>query len=335
LDIRSARKSRWKKIREDRAKLEDYEPKYNPFAEIYYSNPNQMMLVYPYFQNRIMSHLCEDKEFAFRKIIDWDAKAYEGVELVCLMGNSETYGLDTQDFEQTIGAFLENMLNEASKDKKYKVLNFGISGATIVNEMLYYILLAERLKPKYIISLSGFDLFTSHFVSERLLKTHLMPYSSYSEKVCKELYSSDILLVGENRYVNKKINSDVVTEAFCYRVEQFCKVVESDKYTEFIFALQPFLSCKKRVCQSERNGYRRWLVGYGSKEWSGVINSLAKLANACKKRLDVGGIVKDSIDFNAVFEVRSECLFEDWVHTNKDGNMLIAKYLFDAMMARQ
>lgn len=327
---RSARKKRWEKIREDRARLEEYEPKYNPFAEIYYSNPNQMMLIYPYFQNRIMSHLCEDREFAFRTAIDWDAESYEDTELICLTGNSETYGLDTYAVEKTIGSVLEDKLNGTYPDRKFKVLNFGISGATVVNEMLYYLLLIKRLKPKYVISISGFDLFTSHFVSEKLLKTHLLPYSSYSEKVCKELYKSDIPLCGESRYKNKKITSEDVVEAFCYRAEQFYEVVDSE--TKFIFAIQPFLSCKNKVHKTERNGYRRWLVDYGSREWREIIDSLANLSYASENRLLAGGKIKEIVNFNMRFKDSRELLFEDWIHTNEVGNELIAHYLFNAIV---
>lgn len=327
---RDLRKEKWQQITKCRKALDGFEYTYNPFADIYYSNPKQKMLIYPYFQNRLISRECADKEFGFGEKIDWDDNLYKDRELILITGNSQTYGAEGLHADGVISNILEKILNNKSMQSRYKVLNAGVVGATIVNEMLYYILLFQRLKPKYIISISGFDFFTSQFVSEKILKTHMLPYSSYSEKVCKDLFGSDLPLYGESRMLNSKVDIETVVNSFCFRVEQFDKIAKSFD-AQLILFLQPFLGCKKTVSASERRGYRKWIVDYGSREWSDAIGRLPLMAKMASNYFDRQGFI-NYVNLNEYFKDIEEELFIDWIHTNENGNKLIADIIKEKIM---
>ena len=75
-------------------------------------------------------------------------------KLIAVFGGSGAFSIYTQHHEM-FSAQLEKQLNENDPNFEYSVINFGLGGGTVINDMMNYLLYAQNLKPDAVICHCG------------------------------------------------------------------------------------------------------------------------------------------------------------------------------------
>lgn len=292
----------------------------NIFYELYKNKKENLFgnnIFYPYFVN----WPTYETEFGFREDIDWSGKSYVGKEIVCIFGNSQAVGV-TVDSDQTVAKYLEEYLNLAFSSTEFVVLNIAAPGCTTPKEMIFFLLLIEKLAPKIVISMFGIDLFAAFMDCDKMIKRHYLPSDLAMDKVIKELYGSDTPLLGEGRMINRKVDISDSVASMVFRYKQFKRVVEGADIV-FIGCIQPFLKMKKKWHRLERKNFKQHYRSAMSDEYGRIIEYIPELIKEFKKGVDAESL----IDLNNLVSDSEDCLFDDYIHTSAEGNRLIASFI--------
>ena len=306
------------------------------FAKLYTSaliKSDLAHIAYPGFNIGISFEKKEDKNFYFVQKIDFEAimQRPKDVKLVACFGNS-ALRVEYLPLEDTITAFLQKKLG-----KKYIVLNFGVTGYTIYEQMMLYNALVFPLKPEIVIScFGGTDWRTGIVSCEHLVKTHKMTYTpGFYEYAYKKVTKSELPLYSEigndRKDINNNILDDDVNEAIAFWLRQFNLVPRGGGGAFYAF-IQPLLPCKLKWTKEEkemRDKERKLLEHTLAYQNEIIDNRILKYIAGLKDKIRDCDFV---FDLNEIFHKSEESIFTNhWIHCNAKGNEMVAEKIFEVL----
>lgn len=208
-----------------RSKIDALIPNQNVFSKIYLSalvKPSHIS--YPGFSVGISFDKTEDKDFYFVKKIDFEAikDRPKNVKLIACFGNS-ALRVEYLPYEESITAFLQKEVGDS-----YIVLNFGVTGYTVYEQLMLYNALCFELKPELVISFFlGTDFRSGLIDCDVLVKRHKILYGTWwAEGDYKKTSQSEMPLLFEmGKVVNTNISFNAINAAMKMRLEQFKSIV--------------------------------------------------------------------------------------------------------------
>jgi len=272
-------------------------------------------------------------EFGYR--IEGDFMRYAEREpnhkLITIFGGSAAWSmlsLHEEMFATRIEEKLNTWARANGRPETFTVLNFGMHGHVVLNEMLAHVLFSSRIRPDIVIAHDGFnDLVYGMLSDPELLGRHDITYQYNMEEWGRILHNTRHIPTNqpENPLVVHNI-PQLITKAYVTRKQQFRRMVE-DAGGCFIWGLQPQLHSKAAMSPSEAAyvksiqpdnpfaaGFKR--IGY-------LYDKFLELV-----RLPDG---VHFVDLHRHFRQfgADESLFGDMVHTLPDGDERIAECYFD------
>lgn len=243
-----------------RAQVDSALPHCSVFAKMFYIEPTKARLShipYPGFNVHIATQRA-DKSFFFEEV-DWELIQHRdaNTKLIVCFGNS-ALRLNYLPLHETIVENLRRELQNFAPQQNFIVLNLGISGYTIYEQMMLYNALIYPHSPDIVLSFFGGTDWRTGIVScDVLLKTHRMTYTpGYYEYQAKSLFQQ-MSLVQTNRLPlyteleipNPKISDTDVNVAIITRLQQFHDIVSRGG--------ADLLPLSSRFCHARRFGQRR------------------------------------------------------------------------------
>lgn len=271
-------------------------------------------------------------EFGFRVPKNYqDLKSRDNNhKLICAFGGSACFSMGAYEDEMWT-ARLENSLNSFSASNglssKYTVLNFGMMGQTVLEQIQTYILFAYSLKPDAVLSYDGFNDIVCGMITDSHLKEKFdYNYNFNYEEWAKILAGSKEKLAWEKgvSYVNPKNSPLIIAKAYYNRKKQFEQMCK-EAGAVFFSVYQPTYFSKRANSQREIKGYEQ-LTDAGVKRDVEYIKLLYKKVSEYLKTQD-----KFDAHLNLHDDFLSygdECtIFYDMCHTVSLGDELIAEKL--------
>jgi hypothetical protein len=173
--------------------------------------------------------------------------------LVGVFGGSSTMSpacLQSETFSSRLAAMLDDHFQSvAGRFRKCSVLNLGTSGATVLNELITYLLFLQPLSPNVVISHDGFNDFAHALRSDPvLLNKYHITYLPEMEQWARSLMgTSQVPLTQQGPagapFVVRTSPRAIVT-AYLSRKRQFQTIVENSG-TRFVYGIQPAWFCKR------------------------------------------------------------------------------------------
>ncbi|MCH5323129.1 MAG: hypothetical protein J1E31_06110 [Helicobacter sp.] len=206
-------------------------------------------IAYPWF-NVDSQEKPEDKNFYFIQKIDFEKikNRSKDLKLVACLGNS-AMRVEYLPISQSISGILQQRLGE-----KYVVLNFGVTGYTLYEQLMLYTALVHQLKPEIVIScFGGTDYRCGLIACESLVKTHHIVYTPwFYEQSYKNFSESELPLyleLGTNSITNPYISYDDINQALVSRLKQF--------YEYVLGGGEAFMALFSLYCLAKKNGVLR------------------------------------------------------------------------------
>jgi len=164
--------------------------------------------------------------------------------VIAIFGGSAAYDIiNINSFSSQI----EMQLNTKYKDKEVTVLNFGLCGGLILNEMILYMLFAWKINPDIVISYSGFnDLLMGQFSDTTLQKDYNIAYSHIYRNWASQLYNTD-----NEETFKTTTPSDIVIKSYYEREKEFEDII-TNRAKKFISILQPMIYSKEQLSENEK-----------------------------------------------------------------------------------
>ncbi|MDE5602340.1 MAG: hypothetical protein K2I71_00235 [Helicobacter sp.] len=215
-----------------RKQVDSLIPNQTIFSKIYQSTFVKSRLdhiAYPGFSIGTSMYKSEDKDFYFVKKIDFDAliNRPKHIKLIACFGNS-ALRVEYLPYKESITAFLQKEVGDS-----YIVLNFGVTGYTIYEQLMFYNALCFELKPELVISFFlGTDFRTGLISCDVMVKKHKILYSPWwAEGDYKKTIQSEMPLfpeMGNNpEAMNNHITFNDINAAIKMRLEQFKAIVSA------------------------------------------------------------------------------------------------------------
>ena len=241
--------------------------------------------------------------------------------------------------DETFSSQLAGMLNEhfnkvPGRYRTAHVLNFGNSGATVLNELITYLLFAQRVAPEIVIAHDIFNDFAHGLRTDPvLLGKYQITYLPEMERWAQILMgTSDVPLsqhADGTRPFDIRSGPQVIVKAYIARKRQFMETVERAG-SEFIYGIQP-----------------AWFAKHLAPRELAKITEIRRLDRhnvpifECMERLyemAIGHLHKNPpkhfVDVNAEFArfgADTE-LFVDHAHLNPAGDRHVAETYFNHIM---
>ena len=234
---------------------------------------------------------------------------------------------------------VEEMITEYMKHlvggEDYIIVNFGVSGYTLYDQMLLYNALVYPLAPEIVISFLGTDWYNGFLGCEHLVKTHQMVYSTgLHEIIYKESCDSDIPLYVEQstnpQSYNKHISIHDINVAILSRMEQFCKAVSSNKGQFFAF-VQPMLPCMPHWTKEECEMRDKERLNPALVSLNAIVdNYIFDCIDDFNKKTNK---LEYCFNLNEIIEgYNRESFFTNhWIHCNAKGNKMIAQKVVEIL----
>lgn len=268
-------------------------------------------------------------------------------KLIVTFGGSSTwsmYCLHEEMFQERLQTKLNKWSKENNIGYTYTVLNFGMHGHVVLNEILTYVLFVQQLRPDIVITNDGWNDFIYGMVSDAyLLENQNMTYQ-YNLESWSHLIHGTNHIPGNHSNISSKplniINSPhTVIKAYVARKMQFHDMVEAAGGT-FIWGLQPYVGSKHRPSSIEEE-YIKPLPDNNP-----MSTPYSKIASIYDKYLAVR--LPDRVKFancHAYFKSfdSNETLFGDNIHTVALGDekvsdfymMFITKHMYGSAVGRK
>lgn len=253
-------------------------------------------------------------------------------KLILFFGGSAMWSMYSY-INEMFPAVLEKMLNEYCKHKKidlqFSILNFGMHGHIVLNEMITYLLFCQKLNPDYVVAHDGWnDLIYGMLSDKFLLNEHQLAYQYNLEGWSQILHKTSDLKATQSNKDFQPINlPNNVVSAYLDRKNQFRQLVEQNG-AKFIWALQPSIYSKKSHSSEEKEYLQHELQYTNSfrepyKRMSFIYETYIKRA---AKELTV-----PFLNLHAYFQNfgDEQTLFGDIIHTVPLGDYKIAQYYFE------
>ena len=311
----------------------------NIFSKMWFtSQVKNNMLLYPGFiiyPDNISKSQQHDNNFHFVQKINWRQleNRPKNVKLIVCFGNSALKEEYLSERER-----ITFHIQEHFNMDEYIVLNLGVSGYTIYEQMLLYNALVYPLKPEFVISIGiGTDWRVSLVSCKEMMITHKMIYTTPTwENATKISLKSNLPLLYENgsseRCIDNSISDEDINTAIVTRIEQFKNIVESNGGV-FICYLQALLPFKKKQTQKEQYYNQLGTInGYGQT----YINTIKdkRVFNLAKSLNEMMRERTYFYDLNQVIANEEKHIFDYWIHCNPYGNKLVANFIAEKIKER-
>jgi hypothetical protein len=276
-------------------------------------------------------------EIGFRLPSGWQQLAArdENSKVISFVGGSSTFDVFAmvgERFSDILESMINDYLSSKGSKKRYTVLNFGMPGNVILNEMTHYMLYIWGLKTDILIAHDGYNDLNYGQSSDSYLQFHYdITYQYNYERWAKDACGSDIELDWENNgFILFKNNSLNAIKAYYNRKKQFEKMVK-DSGSIFVSALQPALFSKK-ISDEEK----RLDDAIHSYELDRIFTNMPFIYKRFLEFLEINDKFDHFIDFHTSFSKygKEDTLFGDIIHTLKSGNEVIAKHYFDFLLSK-
>lgn len=263
---RKKRAKRNQNLSQFRAQVDSALPHHSVFAKMFHIEPTKGRLShipYPGFNVHIATERA-DKNFFFEEV-DWDWIYHRNADtkLIVCFGNS-ALRLNYLPLHETIVENLRRELQSFAPQQTFIVLNLGISGYTIYEQMMLYNALIYPHSPDIVLSFFGGTDWRTGIVScDILLKTHRMTYTpGYYEYQVKSLFQQTSLvqtnrlpLYTELEIPNPKISDTDVNAAITTRLRQFHDIVSGGGGGGQICCLYPATFAMQESLDTRGEGY--------------------------------------------------------------------------------
>lgn len=254
-------------------------------------------------------------------------------KLIIFFGGSAMWSMYSYIHEM-FPSVLENKLNELCQseeiDLRFTVLNFGMHGHIVLNEIMTYLLFCQNLKADYIIAHDGWNDLLYGMISDKfLLNEHNLAYQYNLEYWSQLLHQTKNVKPTQptgQKFSVVNVPHNIIS-AYIERKKQFKNMVENEG-SQFIWGLQPSIYSKRTHSSDEENylnselshtnpfkeGYKRMPFIY--KEYVDTIKK------------------EQNINFFDVHEKFNrydgqDTLFGDIIHTTPLGDKKIAIHYFE------
>jgi len=279
-------------------------------------------------------------EFGFR--VPGDLKSLSGRparhKLICLFGGSSAWSLDcltTEMFSTVLERRLNQWADETGRDIQFTVLNFGMHGHVVLNEILTYMLFVQKLQPDIVIAHDGFNDLQYGLTSD--------PGLLVREQICYQVNFEEWsqILHGTGEHPTGRTPGDMLElrnapqssiKAYITRKRQFAALVSADG-ARFLWGLQPMLVSKSALHPDEQL-YLRQENPY-EKSFGGLYASMKQVYDLMIRNVPHIKFV-DFINFDEYFKNLdgSECQFVDFIHTTPRGEEIIADLYYNYIIGR-
>ena len=325
-------------LAEWRVEVDKLLPSQSIFSKIYLSTFVKSRIdhiAYPGFSVGVSMYKTEDKDFYFVKKIDFKAliNRPKHIKLIACFGNS-ALRVEYLPYEESITAFLQKEVVDS-----YVVLNFGVTGYTIYEQLMLYNALCFELKPEIVLSFFlGTDFRTGLISCDVLVKKHKILYSPWwNEGDYKKNIQSEMPLfseMGSNpEAVNNHIAFSDINAAMKMRLEQFRAIVGAGGGV-FLAFIQPLLPCKLEWSEEEKAMRHKEIE---------ILNHAVAFNNVMIPKIP--DIVKEFkqetqeldyiVDLNESIAESKESLFTNhWIHCNARGNAIVAEVILETLKRR-
>ncbi len=273
-------------------------------------------------------------EFGFRVPKDYqDLKLRDkNHKLICAFGGSACFSMGAYEDEMWT-ARLENSLNSFSASSglssRYTVLNFGMMGQTVLEQIQTYILFAYSLKPDAVLSYDGFNDVVCGMITDSHLKEKFdYNYNFNYEEWAKIVANSEEKLAWKRgvSYVNPKNSPLVIAKSYYNRKKQF-EQMSKEAGATFFSVYQPICFSKYANSERELKGYEQ-LTDVGIKRDVEYIKLLYKKVSEYLKTQDMFNAHLNLHDDFSLYGDEST-IFYDMCHTVPYGDSLIAEMLLE------
>lgn len=270
--------------------------------------------------------------FGFRVAGDPSALANRPPEhkLVVVFGGSAAwsmYSTHEEMFPSRLEALLNTYCREAGRSERFTVLNFGMHGHTVLNQMIAYTLFVEPLNPDFVLSHDGFNDLGYGQLSDTFLLRKGISYQTNLEEWSPLLHQTD----GQNkthasspyRPVNLPPN---VVKAYVDRKGQFMRQVERSGAV-FIWGLQPFVGSKSALAPAEASKLQDELAPVPDRPFCFMYRNQAHMFSLAQRAVARVSDPLRVVDLHKAFGSFGvdEHLFADFVHTTPTGDERIAR----------
>jgi len=221
-------------------------------------------------------------------------------KVIAIFGGSAVYDLSSlMPFSKRI----EKKLNNVS------VLNFGLYGGNILNDILNFNNYCYNIKPDIVIHYGGFNDIVNSMTSDSvLLKKYNISYPSIYTEWLNILYNAN-----EKHYT--KNSPYLIMQKYIERIKQFKNLVESIG-SKFIYIFQPYYY-KKHLSQKEIFFIKYYFSQNKNKL---LINNVNMNYEIYKNFFKF-----EYLDLYQKFLNKDDFIFTDLVHINEHGSEIVAK----------
>lgn len=249
-------------------------------------------------------------------------------KVIVIFGGSAAfsmYSTTSEMFSTVLEKNLTQKAKETHSEVKITVLNFGMHGHVVINEMMTFLLYCNRIKPDFVLAHDGWNDFVYGLISDHFLLDHWGVVYQYNLESWSQLvHGTHTLPVGQPRVPFEPRNLPFsVLRAYLTRKRQFASLVEAAGAT-FIWGLQPSTYDKKSLSDLEQA--RTTLdPGTDMHAFAKVYPKARSLYQAFMEAAAANEI-KNFVNFPAHFSKidGTSTVFADHVHTVPEGDKVIA-----------
>ena len=305
------------------------------------NSPDGEFYYFPYGYLFKYTGLGPINEFGFRVEGDFMrfARREPHHKLIVVFGGSAAWSMYSLH-DEMFATLLEEKLNAWSRaegrKETFTVLNFGMHGHVVLNEILTHVLFTSRINPDVVIGHDGFnDLVYGMLSDQDLLGRHDITYQYNLENWGRILHEN--LDIPSNQPESPLVIHNIpqlIAKAYVTRKQQFRQMVESAG-ARFVWGLQPQVFSKAAMSPSE-SAYVK-----GIPPNDPFSTAYKRIAYVYEKFFDLVRLPDDAdfVDVHKYFGRfgADESLFGDVMHTLPDGDERIAECYFDhlrGMVAR-
>jgi len=252
----SALNNRIRSIKDEVSIEEDVEIESNIFSKIAKHHRSQYVLT-PYGYTLRHSGYGYINEFGFRVPKDYQKlkNRRKNHKLICFFGNSSCFSMRVRDkelFTNLLEKKLNNYYYDNNINQQVTVLNFGMMGHLVLNEIYTYIAFAQELNPDMVFAHHLINDLASGMTNDNLLlKKFHFSYSYFFEEWSLKLHKNDIILRDKIPTRNKINSSQDIINSYYARDNQFKDLIKNNG-SRYVSIIQPVSFSKKELSEREK-----------------------------------------------------------------------------------
>lgn len=249
---------------------------------------------------------------------------------IFIVGGSTVFGVSTSD-DTTISSFIQKNLDNYYPDKKFEVLNAGITSAYSYSEK--YLIETELIKfqPDLIVVYSGGNDSQGRYGVEYsvpgIKSAQFTPDTNFSEdpikKIIKEIdYRTPYVFLKsinkfENYFQETNDSKDQIQELWTERMNQICDT-NSKLGIKSIIITQPMLGTGVKQLSNDE---QKMLEHYGTY----LVDTLDILDKIAISLVELEDTCDGTYDLRMIFDDTNSAIFFDHIHVNELGDEIIGE----------